>query len=225
MDAGLHHRGVGLCHNVESLECSGCHQFGNVGKSVDIVARVDALWAIGQMEVDVALEVGCGLEDGEAILLGAAGVDGALYDHNVALFEYGAYGTHGLLEEADVWHTVGIDGGGGGNNMKIGLGKILGMGGEEDVEVAETLGRDLLAGVLMVLQHGHTVGGMVVSNHGMVAGEGQSQGEAYIAKACDGYYGVERWGLRHREHCVWGGTHQMNYGKGGVVVQHHKYTQ
>ncbi|MBK7864658.1 MAG: hypothetical protein IPJ65_39850 [Archangiaceae bacterium] len=89
--ARLDHRAVGRRHPVERHGVFARHDLGDALERVLLVARVDALGAVAQLEVDALLEPRYPGENRPADVFGDARVDGRLVDHHVALLQRPAH--------------------------------------------------------------------------------------------------------------------------------------
>ncbi len=84
-----------------------------------LVAGVDAFGGVAGEEVAIELESADAFDDGEALFLGDAGIDGAFVDDDVALGDDFADGLAGFDEGCEVRTIIEVDGGGNGDDCSM----------------------------------------------------------------------------------------------------------
>ncbi len=159
-----------------------------LGHRVLLVPGVDALGAVAAVEVFIVFQSAVLLEDRHALLLGGAGVDGALVDHDVALFERPADDGAGGQQGPEVRLLEAVDRGGHRDDKDNCLPQVLRFGGERKrsagCDVLQVGGGRLLRVVFSRLQLSHPLGADVETDDLLVMlGEFHGQGQAYVAEA------------------------------------------
>jgi len=209
--------------------------FFDGGQAVVVVAGVDAFGAVAAVEAvgggrgwrhDWTLErprglprsrVGAGWgveigqagvtgEDGGAVVVGAAGVDGGFVDDQIAGFEDLADGFGRFEQGRQVGAFVVIDRGGHGDDEDAAGAQGLRVAG--DLEVAgggQGVRGDLAGAVVPGLEFGNARGVDVEADHRAVLAEFDRQRQADVAEADDGQRAV-------------GGAQVGEGGSGGAVV-------
>jgi hypothetical protein len=86
-----------------------------------LVAGVDALGGIADVEVGLPFEAGRLFEDGDANVFGDAGIDGRLIDDDVALLEGLAEGLRSPSQRLQVGGVAGVDRRGDGDDVEVRL--------------------------------------------------------------------------------------------------------
>ena len=109
IDARLHHRAVQPGDLLEGVVVVARHDLENFPKDTFLVARVDALGRIADMEVLPPAHARAALEDRHAHLLGTARVHGRLVDHDRARLHVPADGLARRLERPQVGLARGVD--------------------------------------------------------------------------------------------------------------------
>jgi hypothetical protein len=105
----LHHRAVERGDLVEGLLIISRNHLENFREHMLLVAGIDALRRVADVEVLAPAHPRVLLEDRHADLLGAAGIHGRFVDHRRAALHVAAHGLAGGLERAQVGLARGVD--------------------------------------------------------------------------------------------------------------------
>ena len=117
-----------VVHGVDEVGGLGGGARGDLADGFDavfLVAGVDALGAVAGVVVGVEAEACEAFDDGEAFLLGDAGVDGALVDDDVAAGDDLAHHLGGADEGPEVGAVVVVDGRGHGDDVDVAIFDIV----------------------------------------------------------------------------------------------------
>ena len=106
---GLHHRAVERGDLLQGLLIIPRNHFENFREHMFLVARVDALGRVADVEVLAPAHPRVLLEDRHADLLGAAGIHGRFVDHRRAALHVAAHGLARGLKRAQVGLARGVD--------------------------------------------------------------------------------------------------------------------
>ena len=149
------------------------------------IAGVDALGAVADLPVHAALEAGLLLNNGNANVLGDAGVHRGLEDHDGAGGQILAHGAGGPLHRAQVRGGVGVYRRRHGHHDELSLLQPGGVGGEVHGGVLNGLAH-LVGGVDAVGVLLHTLFIDVEADDGDVLGKLHGNGHTHIAKTHQG---------------------------------------
>jgi len=94
-----------------------------------LVAGVDALRAVTDVEVPVERELGDSPQDRDADLLRGTGIDQGLVDDDITRLQQHTHGIAGRFQEVQVRLFMRIYGGGDSDNEQITIGQIIGLFG------------------------------------------------------------------------------------------------
>lgn len=123
--SGLDDFTVELIHEIGNLRRGAGGDFFDRGKAVLFVPGIDALGTVADKKILIELETGDFFEHRHAVFLGAAGIDGALVDHNVSGLEDAAHGLAGFDQRREVRTEVFIDGRGNGDDVDRAILEVL----------------------------------------------------------------------------------------------------
>ena len=120
----------------------------DVLEAVDSVAGVDSLGAVADLEVGAAFEPGFFLEDRDADVFGAAGIDGGFIDDDGTGYQVPAHDLGGADDGRQVGSVVGVDGCGNCDNMEFCCLEHGFVGGEVDGGLFDDLVSYFVGGIL-----------------------------------------------------------------------------
>ena len=152
-----------------------------------LVAGIDTLGAVADLEVIDVTQPGAALQHRHAILLGAARIDGGLVDHKVAAFEHAPNGFRGSEQRAQVGALVVVDRRGHRHDEGVAGAQGFGIGGVHQLCCGLQfrqfgLARAVTAGA----QFGHTASVEVKADDRAQAAEFDSERQPDITQANDG---------------------------------------
>ena len=171
------------------------HHLDDARERVFLVAGIDALGREAEEEILAALEPGRAGDARTADVLGDAGIDGRLVDHDVALLEMRADRRRGALERLQIGLLAGVDRRRNGHDVEVRGGEILRIGGEFQPRRLERGRIDLARPVVAPGQFGDPPCIDVESDDGRTgAGKGRGDRQADIAQAdhADAFAGQRR---------------------------------
>ena len=120
------------------------------------------------------------------ILLGDAGVDRRLIDHDVAFRDDAAHRFGGAPEGLEVGTVVVVDGGGDGDNVEVGVADIVKVGGAAETVIAEGVLEELVAdlegGVVAGVEGVDALAVQVVADCRELCGKQAGEGQADVAQ-------------------------------------------
>lgn len=90
VNAGGDHRAIDIRDDVERLRVLGGDDLGDGLRAMLLVAGIDALGRISDIEIRACLQATAALQDGHAILFDGAGIDRRFIDHDIASLEHSA---------------------------------------------------------------------------------------------------------------------------------------
>ena len=186
MHARLHHRGVEVGHLLQRRGVVARDHLQDLREAVLLVARVDALGRIADVEILLPAHPGAFLEDGHADLLGRAGVDGRFVDHRGAGLQVLADDLRGALERREVGLARVVDRRGHGDDHEVRVADLLGVVGHlEALGRAQLIAAHFAGGVVELLQALDLLGREVEADGAPALAELDGYGQPDIAQAHD----------------------------------------
>src|SRR5207237_5050918 len=116
VDAGIYHHLIDSRDAIQRLSILAGDHFDDLLKRVLLVAGVDSLWRVAELEIYSLLEAGHPLNDGPANFLRDSGVDGGLEDDDRSGTDDFADRLGCPLERKEIGALGGIDRGGDGDD-------------------------------------------------------------------------------------------------------------
>ena len=187
MGAGADHAAVGRVDDVQRLWRVGRHDLQDGVEAPLLVAGIDALGRVADVEVDLPFQAGCLFEDGNAHFLGDAGIDGRFVDDDVALLQDAADGGRGAAQRREIRLLAGVDRGGDRDDMEVRRREILGRRREAQAGRLEVAVVDL-ARPVVPLREFRDASGVDIETQDLIAGAAETcrDRQADIAEANDG---------------------------------------
>ena len=109
MNTGSDHKLVNLCHDVQCLLVHTGDDLGDGLKTVHLVARVDALRRVADLEIFAADKSGFLLENRNADILGHTRIDGGLKDYDGPFCEVPPEDTARSFNRSEVRRVIIVD--------------------------------------------------------------------------------------------------------------------
>ena len=163
-----------------------CGDLDDVREAALAVAGVDALGRVAAEEPLVVDETGLALEDRHADLLGRAGVDRGLVDHQRAFAHRPTDRLAGTDQGREIGLLVAVDGGGHRHDEDPASGKLGGIGRErEPLRRGKLSGVDLARAIVSGAQLGDAARVGVETEHRRTSAERRRERQPDVAEADD----------------------------------------
>ena len=176
---------VNLRHETCSLRGISGDDLPDLFHRMFLVTRIDALGGIAGKEVRPPAKPAFLLDQGKAVLLGAARIHRRLVDHGGSRPEVASNQATGLDQCGQVRTPMPVDGGRHGDDDELRFREHLGVGGEADRMTLELLPCELLGAVMAGIQFPDAALIDVESDDLKLGGKGHRQRETDVAKADD----------------------------------------
>jgi len=184
---GGNHRGIQLGDGFGGGAIIAGDDFHDAGDGAFLVARVDPLGRVADVEVLFPFHAGMLFQQGNAHFFGGAGVDGGFIDHRGALLHVFADDGGGADQGREIGDVSFIDRGGHGDDDEIGAADRGGVAADaEPGRRFQVFRADLAGGVTVVLVMADLGFREVVANGFEFLAEFNCKGQADIAEADDG---------------------------------------
>ncbi len=185
--AGVDDPAVGSRDALERLGILARDDLHDALERVLVVAGVDALGRVSELEVLALLETGELREHGAADLLGDARVDRRLVDDDVALLEDLRHGLRGPHHRREVGDVVLVDRRRDGHDVERGARHRRRLVGHLELRLQEDLLGHLVVAVVAAAKLGDLLRVDVEANRtGVLAGERECDGESDVTETDDG---------------------------------------
>ena len=155
---------------------------------MDLVARVDTLGAVSDLEIHTAPEAGLLLQDRDADILGHTGVDRGFIDHHGTWDQITSHNAGGILDREQIRGLILLNGGRNRDDQELTFRKALFIrgevhGGRFDCFIAYFMGRVDASFVLL-----NTPLIVVEAQDLHMLGEFHGNGHANVTKADQGQF-------------------------------------
>ncbi len=155
-----------------------------------LVAGIDTLRAVAELEVDTRLETRGSLEDWSAYLLSYSGIDGAFEHHDRALREKRANDRASTQHGVEVGAVRLVDRRGNGDDKDVAAAKVLRIDGDLQLRSLEFLRSHLVRPVVAFAKSADARGADVEPDHIMLGGKRDRERKPDIAKTDDSDFHV-----------------------------------